>query len=122
MNVFVPTAWQFQVCFQTEWTYHGNKNTVLLSQWTGPHFWWNWRPAQYLVSESECLFILPLNCELMCCLTIFIVTCVFIYLLCKDGSVLQTVVTGLGSVVCTTWIPNVGAAVCSGRSKVRMTL
>ncbi|TSK72182.1 putative E3 ubiquitin-protein ligase HERC1 [Bagarius yarrelli] len=35
----------------------------------------------------------------------------------RDGSVLQTVVTGLGSVVCTTWIPNVGVAVCSGRSK-----
>ncbi|XP_053334016.1 probable E3 ubiquitin-protein ligase HERC1 isoform X3 [Clarias gariepinus] len=35
----------------------------------------------------------------------------------RDGSVLQTVVTGLGSVVCTTWIPTVGVAVCSGRSK-----
>ncbi|KAM6984699.1 putative E3 ubiquitin-protein ligase HERC1 [Aplochiton taeniatus] len=35
----------------------------------------------------------------------------------QDGSVLQTVVTGLGSVVCTTWIPNVGVAACSGRSK-----
>ncbi|KAL2099644.1 hypothetical protein ACEWY4_004038 [Coilia grayii] len=35
----------------------------------------------------------------------------------RDGSVLQTVVTGLGSVVCTTWIPNVGIAACSGRSK-----
>ncbi|KAF7696652.1 hypothetical protein HF521_005070 [Silurus meridionalis] len=34
-----------------------------------------------------------------------------------DGSVLQTVVTGLGSVVCTTWIPSVGVVVCSGRSK-----
>uniref|UniRef100_A0A8B9HD78 HECT-type E3 ubiquitin transferase n=1 Tax=Astyanax mexicanus TaxID=7994 RepID=A0A8B9HD78_ASTMX len=35
----------------------------------------------------------------------------------KDGSVLQTVVTGLGSVVCTTWVPQVGVATCSGRSK-----
>ncbi|XP_076139905.1 putative E3 ubiquitin-protein ligase HERC1 isoform X8 [Alosa pseudoharengus] len=35
----------------------------------------------------------------------------------RDGTVLQTVVTGLGSVVCTTWIPNVGVAACSGRSK-----
>ncbi|XP_072518712.1 probable E3 ubiquitin-protein ligase HERC1 isoform X2 [Salminus brasiliensis] len=35
----------------------------------------------------------------------------------KDGSVLQTVVTGLGSVVCTTWIPHVGVTACSGRSK-----
>ncbi|KAJ8402341.1 hypothetical protein AAFF_G00368300 [Aldrovandia affinis] len=35
----------------------------------------------------------------------------------QDGSVLQTVVTGLGSVVSTTWIPNVGVAACSGRSK-----
>ncbi|XP_036385733.1 probable E3 ubiquitin-protein ligase HERC1 isoform X2 [Megalops cyprinoides] len=35
----------------------------------------------------------------------------------RDGSVLQTVVTGLGSVVSTTWIPNVGVAACSGRSK-----
>ncbi|KAI4901439.1 hypothetical protein NFI96_014722 [Prochilodus magdalenae] len=35
----------------------------------------------------------------------------------RDGSVLQTVVTGLGSVVCTTWIPHVGVATCSGRSK-----
>uniref|UniRef100_A0A8C7IFA5 HECT-type E3 ubiquitin transferase n=1 Tax=Oncorhynchus kisutch TaxID=8019 RepID=A0A8C7IFA5_ONCKI len=36
----------------------------------------------------------------------------------QDGSILQTVVTGLGSVVSTTWIPNVGVAACSGRSKV----
>ncbi|KAL4617326.1 putative E3 ubiquitin-protein ligase HERC1 [Arapaima gigas] len=35
----------------------------------------------------------------------------------QDGSVLQTVVTGLGSVVSTTWIPDVGVAACSGRSK-----
>ncbi|XP_078128363.1 putative E3 ubiquitin-protein ligase HERC1 isoform X2 [Sander vitreus] len=34
----------------------------------------------------------------------------------QDGSVLQTV-TGLGSVVSTTWIPNLGVAVCFGRSK-----
>ncbi|KAJ8338960.1 hypothetical protein SKAU_G00357460 [Synaphobranchus kaupii] len=35
----------------------------------------------------------------------------------RDGSVLQTMVTGLGSVVSTTWIPDVGVAACSGRSK-----
>ncbi|XP_028827463.1 probable E3 ubiquitin-protein ligase HERC1 isoform X1 [Denticeps clupeoides] len=35
----------------------------------------------------------------------------------RDGSVLQTIITGLGSVICTTWIPNVGVAACSGRSK-----
>ncbi|KAK1176357.1 putative E3 ubiquitin-protein ligase HERC1 isoform X1 [Acipenser oxyrinchus oxyrinchus] len=35
----------------------------------------------------------------------------------RDGSVLQTVVTGLGSVVSTAWIPDVGVAACSGRSK-----
>nr|XP_014345328.1 PREDICTED: probable E3 ubiquitin-protein ligase HERC1 [Latimeria chalumnae] len=35
----------------------------------------------------------------------------------QDGSVLQTVVTGLGSVISTAWIPNVGIAACSGRSK-----
>lgn len=35
----------------------------------------------------------------------------------QDGSVLQTV-TGLGSVVSTTWIPNLGVAACFGRSKV----
>uniref|UniRef100_A0AAQ5YVK1 HECT-type E3 ubiquitin transferase n=1 Tax=Amphiprion ocellaris TaxID=80972 RepID=A0AAQ5YVK1_AMPOC len=34
----------------------------------------------------------------------------------QDGSVLQTV-TGLGSVVSTTWIPNLGIAACFGRSK-----
>uniref|UniRef100_A0A1A8FK92 HECT-type E3 ubiquitin transferase n=1 Tax=Nothobranchius korthausae TaxID=1143690 RepID=A0A1A8FK92_9TELE len=34
----------------------------------------------------------------------------------QDGSVLQTV-TGLGSVVSTTWIPNLGVAACFGRSK-----
>ncbi|XP_072310878.1 probable E3 ubiquitin-protein ligase HERC1 isoform X3 [Eucyclogobius newberryi] len=34
----------------------------------------------------------------------------------QDGSVLQTV-TGLGSVVNTTWIPNVGVTACFGRSK-----
>uniref|UniRef100_A0A8C7YP15 HECT-type E3 ubiquitin transferase n=1 Tax=Oryzias sinensis TaxID=183150 RepID=A0A8C7YP15_9TELE len=34
----------------------------------------------------------------------------------EDGSVLQTV-TGLGSVVSTAWIPNLGVAACFGRSK-----
>ncbi|XP_026209984.1 probable E3 ubiquitin-protein ligase HERC1 isoform X5 [Anabas testudineus] len=34
----------------------------------------------------------------------------------QDGSVLQTV-TGLGSVISTTWIPNLGVAACFGRSK-----
>ncbi|XP_076014530.1 putative E3 ubiquitin-protein ligase HERC1 isoform X2 [Genypterus blacodes] len=34
----------------------------------------------------------------------------------QDGSVLQTV-TGLVSVVSTTWIPNIGVAACFGRSK-----
>uniref|UniRef100_A0A8C2X9J9 HECT-type E3 ubiquitin transferase n=1 Tax=Cyclopterus lumpus TaxID=8103 RepID=A0A8C2X9J9_CYCLU len=34
----------------------------------------------------------------------------------QDGSVLQTV-TGLGSVVLTTWVPNLGVAACFGRSK-----
>ncbi|KAM7392705.1 hypothetical protein PAMA_007702 [Pampus argenteus] len=34
----------------------------------------------------------------------------------QDGSVLQTV-TGLGSTVSTTWIPNLGIAACFGRSK-----
>ncbi|XP_068430797.1 probable E3 ubiquitin-protein ligase HERC1 isoform X3 [Clinocottus analis] len=34
----------------------------------------------------------------------------------QDGSVLQTV-TGLGSVVSTTWVPNLGVAACFGRSK-----
>ncbi|XP_034457870.1 probable E3 ubiquitin-protein ligase HERC1 isoform X1 [Hippoglossus hippoglossus] len=34
----------------------------------------------------------------------------------QDGSVLQTV-TGLGSVVSTTWIPSLGIAACFGRSK-----
>ncbi|KAM9735317.1 putative E3 ubiquitin-protein ligase HERC1 isoform 5-T6 [Menidia menidia] len=34
----------------------------------------------------------------------------------QDGSVLQTV-TGLGSVVSTNWIPNLGVAACFGRSK-----
>lgn len=34
----------------------------------------------------------------------------------QDGSVLQTM-TGLGSVVSTIWIPNVGIAACFGRSK-----
>ncbi|XP_073680135.1 probable E3 ubiquitin-protein ligase HERC1 [Garra rufa] len=35
----------------------------------------------------------------------------------RDGSILQTVVTGLGSVVCATWVPHVGVTACSGRSK-----
>lgn len=37
----------------------------------------------------------------------------------QDGSVLQTV-TGLGSVVNNTWIPNMGVAACFGRSKVSL--
>ncbi|KAK2872403.1 hypothetical protein Q8A67_022300 [Cirrhinus molitorella] len=35
----------------------------------------------------------------------------------RDGSILQTVVTGMGSVVCTTWIPHIGVTAASGRSK-----
>ncbi|XP_067888510.1 probable E3 ubiquitin-protein ligase HERC1 isoform X6 [Heterodontus francisci] len=35
----------------------------------------------------------------------------------QDGSVLQTVVTGLGSVVGIAWIPDIGVAACSSRSK-----
>ncbi|XP_043542936.1 probable E3 ubiquitin-protein ligase HERC1 isoform X3 [Chiloscyllium plagiosum] len=35
----------------------------------------------------------------------------------QDGSVLQTVVTGLGSVVGVAWIPHIGVAACSSRSK-----
>ncbi|KAL1253293.1 hypothetical protein QQF64_017986 [Cirrhinus molitorella] len=35
----------------------------------------------------------------------------------RDGSILQTVVTGMGSVVCTTWIPHIGVTASSGRSK-----
>ncbi|XP_043943342.1 probable E3 ubiquitin-protein ligase HERC1 [Protopterus annectens] len=34
-----------------------------------------------------------------------------------DGSVLQTLVTGLGSVISSVWIPGIGVAACSGRSK-----
>ncbi|KAM8872529.1 putative E3 ubiquitin-protein ligase HERC1 isoform 2-T2 [Synchiropus picturatus] len=34
----------------------------------------------------------------------------------QDGSVLQTI-TGMGSVVSTTWVPNFGVAACFGRSK-----
>ncbi|XP_017947879.1 probable E3 ubiquitin-protein ligase HERC1 isoform X4 [Xenopus tropicalis] len=35
----------------------------------------------------------------------------------KDGSVLQSVVTGSGAVTTTVWIPDVGVAACSNRSK-----
>ncbi|XP_043933675.1 probable E3 ubiquitin-protein ligase HERC1 isoform X2 [Protopterus annectens] len=35
----------------------------------------------------------------------------------RDGSVLQTVVTGFGAIQNTIWIPEVGVAVCSNRSK-----
>ncbi|XP_072108525.1 probable E3 ubiquitin-protein ligase HERC1 isoform X1 [Mobula birostris] len=35
----------------------------------------------------------------------------------QDGSVLQTVVTGLGSIVGIAWIPDIGVAVCSSRAK-----
>uniref|UniRef100_A0A8C4TJ25 HECT-type E3 ubiquitin transferase n=1 Tax=Erpetoichthys calabaricus TaxID=27687 RepID=A0A8C4TJ25_ERPCA len=35
----------------------------------------------------------------------------------RDGSVLQTVVTGSGAIQNLTWIPEVGVAVCSNRSK-----
>ncbi|KAG8576379.1 hypothetical protein GDO81_009838 [Engystomops pustulosus] len=35
----------------------------------------------------------------------------------KDGSILQSVVTGSGAVTTTAWIPDVGVAACSNRSK-----
>ncbi|XP_030044055.1 putative E3 ubiquitin-protein ligase HERC1 [Microcaecilia unicolor] len=35
----------------------------------------------------------------------------------RDGSVLQTVVTGSGAIQTTVWIPDVGVAACSNRSK-----
>lgn len=37
----------------------------------------------------------------------------------QDGSVLQTVVAGSGAIQNIVWIPDVGVAVCSNRSKVR---
>uniref|UniRef100_A0A671MPI0 HECT-type E3 ubiquitin transferase n=1 Tax=Sinocyclocheilus anshuiensis TaxID=1608454 RepID=A0A671MPI0_9TELE len=37
----------------------------------------------------------------------------------RDGSVLQTVVAGSGAINRTVWIPDVGVAVCSNRSKVK---
>ena len=36
----------------------------------------------------------------------------------QDGSVLQTVVAGSGAIQNSVWIPDVGVAVCSNRSKV----
>lgn len=36
----------------------------------------------------------------------------------QDGSVLQTVVAGSGAIQNIVWIPDVGVAVCSNRSKV----
>ncbi|KAI5628760.1 putative E3 ubiquitin-protein ligase HERC1 isoform X3 [Silurus asotus] len=36
----------------------------------------------------------------------------------RDGSVLQTVVAGSGAIQSTGWIPDIGVAVCSNRSKV----
>lgn len=36
----------------------------------------------------------------------------------QDGSVLQTVVAGSGAIQNMVWIPDVGVAVCSNRSKV----
>lgn len=36
----------------------------------------------------------------------------------QDGSVLQTVVAGSGAIQNIAWIPDVGVAVCSNRSKV----
>lgn len=38
----------------------------------------------------------------------------------QDGSVLQTVVAGSGAIQNIVWIPDVGVAVCSNRSKVRL--
>lgn len=39
---------------------------------------------------------------------------------CQDGSVLQSLVAGSGAIQNTVWIPDVGVAVCSNRSKVRL--
>jgi len=40
----------------------------------------------------------------------------------RDGSVLQTVVIGSGAIQTTVWIPDVGVAACSNRSKVILQL
>uniref|UniRef100_A0A4W5KTS0 Uncharacterized protein n=1 Tax=Hucho hucho TaxID=62062 RepID=A0A4W5KTS0_9TELE len=40
----------------------------------------------------------------------------------RDGSVLQTVIAGSGAIQNIVWIPDVGVAVCSNRSKVRWNI
>lgn len=45
-----------------------------------------------------------------------VIVCVHVQ---QDGSVLQTVVAGSGAIQNIVWIPDVGVAVCSNRSKVR---
>ncbi len=50
------------------------------------------------------------------CLCVCVYVCVHVQ---QDGSVLQTVVAGSGAIQNIVWIPDVGVAVCSNRSKVR---
>lgn len=50
-------------------------------------------------------------------ITVIFIQIFYVIYIIQDGSVLQTV-TGLGSVLSTIWIPDMGIAACFGRSKV----
>ena len=57
-------------------------------------------------------------CHTECLSTVCVCVCVCVCVQ-QDGSVLQTVVAGSGAIQNIVWIPDVGVAVCSNRSKVR---
>lgn len=124
---FIPG--QCKVCLCSSWPHYGSKVPFILLRWTGSGFRRDRGTAQHLVltgqktSFTAAATSLPNNQHYHHCNMILLEVSfddlhpsVFLCFL-QDASVLQTV-TGLGSTVSTTWIPNLGVAACFGRSKV----
>lgn len=110
------------VCFPAEGPYHTGKNAGLQSRRSGSGIGRSRRPHEHLVVAGE-------NRKHATCVKhiiykqydwkeLVIHHTLILSFFCQDGSVFQTVVAGSGAIQNIVWIPDVGVAVCSNRSKV----
>lgn len=110
------------VCSPAEGPHHTGENAGLQSRRSGSGIGRSWRPYEHLVAAGE-------NRKRVACVKriiykqydwkeLVIHYTLILSFFCQDGSVLQTVVAGSGAIQNIVWIPDVGVAVCSNRSKV----
>lgn len=110
------------MCFPAEGPHHTGENAGLQSRRSGSGIGRSRRPHEHLVAAGE-------NRKHATCMKriiykqydwkeLVIHHTLILSFFCQDGSVLQTVVAGSGAIQNIVWIPDVGVAVCSNRSKV----